>query len=239
MSKMTFQSSDENIQASEVPCPCPKTANSRGELRCPHHSTKTSSTNRQAPTIMSFTAPLRQQSLRAFESWTCASCSRSLSRLPRIRDATTKPTRRWLTTTKETRQSHVPRMDQMHARYKEKNRTVMYAIRRLHSEQLSNYCTRNYTFSVIVGFVAITYGSVPMYKMVHYTSTFTMHVPNPLLDLSTNRLGRSTHQIRCSWRRHPRPLGAPSPRREPPTLAHNLQRLRIRRLTLEVYSSTT
>jgi cytochrome c oxidase assembly protein Cox11 len=25
---------------------------------------------------------------------------------------------------------------------------------------------RNYVFSVIVGFVAITYGSVPMYKMV-------------------------------------------------------------------------
>lgn len=32
---------------------------------------------------------------------------------------------------------------------------------------------RNYVFSVIVGFVAITYGSVPMYKMVSLVrSTF-------------------------------------------------------------------
>jgi hypothetical protein len=123
MSKTTFGCLIEKTQPSEVPCP--KTANSRGELRCPHHSTKTSSTNHHTPTTMSFRPPLRQQSLRAFESWTCASCSRSLTRLPRARNATVKPARRWLTTTKETRQGHVPRMDQMHARYKEKNRTVM------------------------------------------------------------------------------------------------------------------
>ena len=30
---------------------------------------------------------------------------------------------------------------------------------------------RNYVFSVIVGFVAITYGSVPMYKMVFLQMT--------------------------------------------------------------------
>jgi cytochrome c oxidase assembly protein subunit 11 len=32
---------------------------------------------------------------------------------------------------------------------------------------------RNYVYSVIVGFVAITYGSVPMYKMVHPPSLLT------------------------------------------------------------------
>lgn len=34
---------------------------------------------------------------------------------------------------------------------------------------------RNYVFSVIVGFVAITYGSVPMYKMVHTSLVSTSH----------------------------------------------------------------
>jgi hypothetical protein len=76
---------------------------------------------------MSFATPLRRQPLRALNNWTCASCSRSLARLPRAENRTFTPARRWLNTTKETRQSHVPRMDQMHARYKEKNRTVMYA----------------------------------------------------------------------------------------------------------------
>ncbi|KAI4606020.1 uncharacterized protein J4E87_002028 [Alternaria ethzedia] len=40
-------------------------------------------------------------------------------------------------------------MDQMHAQYKMKNRTVM-----------------NYVFSVIIGFTALSYGSVPFYKMI-------------------------------------------------------------------------
>ncbi|KAH7075904.1 cytochrome c oxidase assembly protein CtaG/Cox11-domain-containing protein [Paraphoma chrysanthemicola] len=98
---------------------------------------------------MSVASPFRHQSLRLANSWTCSSCTRSLARIPRARNPAFTPARRWLNTTKEVRQSHVPRMDQMHARYKEKNRTVM-----------------NYVFSVIVGFVAITYGSVPMYKMI-------------------------------------------------------------------------
>ncbi|OAK98380.1 hypothetical protein IQ06DRAFT_327761 [Phaeosphaeriaceae sp. SRC1lsM3a] len=98
---------------------------------------------------MSFATPLRHQSLRQFSSWTCSSCSRSLARIPRTRTSTFTPARRWLHSTNSARQGQTPTMDQMHARYKEKNRTVM-----------------NYVFSVIVGFVAITYGSVPMYKMI-------------------------------------------------------------------------
>ncbi|KAH7398800.1 cytochrome c oxidase assembly protein CtaG/Cox11-domain-containing protein [Phaeosphaeria sp. MPI-PUGE-AT-0046c] len=98
---------------------------------------------------MSFATPLRHQSLRQFSSWTCSSCARSMIRTPRTRNSTFTPARRWLHATNPARQGKVPTMDQMHARYKEKNRTVM-----------------NYVFSVIVGFVAITYGSVPMYKMI-------------------------------------------------------------------------
>jgi hypothetical protein len=52
----------------------------------------------------------------------------------------------------------------------------------------------NYVFSVIVGFVAITYGSVPMYKMVRPPPFTYQCLPLiPILDLPTNRLGRSTH----------------------------------------------
>ncbi|KAF1852150.1 uncharacterized protein K460DRAFT_299962 [Cucurbitaria berberidis CBS 394.84] len=98
---------------------------------------------------MSGASHLRPYASRAFESWTCSACSRSLPRLPRARNPAFSTPRRCLNTAKEPRQGAVPRMDQMHARYKMKNRTVA-----------------NYVFSVIVGFVAITYGSVPMYKMI-------------------------------------------------------------------------
>ncbi|KAK1907229.1 hypothetical protein P3342_005553 [Pyrenophora teres f. teres] len=97
---------------------------------------------------MSAALPFRQLPSRTFGSWTCSACTRSLTRIPRARNPTFTA-RRCLNTTKSARQSAAPRMDQMHAQYKMKNRTVM-----------------NYVFSVIVGFVAITYGSVPMYKMI-------------------------------------------------------------------------
>jgi hypothetical protein len=115
----------------------PKAVNPRGELRCPHHSTEVLS-NRSSHPNMSFAAPLRNQSLRALNSWTCASCARSL---PRTRNTAFTPARRWLTTTKESRQSHVPRMDQMHARYKEKNRTVAYATPTFVSEYTRSSCS--------------------------------------------------------------------------------------------------
>ncbi|KAH8730435.1 cytochrome c oxidase assembly protein CtaG/Cox11-domain-containing protein [Phaeosphaeriaceae sp. PMI808] len=95
------------------------------------------------------------QSLRAFGSWTCSSCSRSLSRLPRTPNPISRPTRRWLNTTKEAQRTYArraqaaPPMDQIHAQYKKKNRTVM-----------------NYVFSIILGTTALSYGSVPLYKMI-------------------------------------------------------------------------
>ncbi|OAL50150.1 hypothetical protein IQ07DRAFT_587813 [Pyrenochaeta sp. DS3sAY3a] len=98
---------------------------------------------------MSAIAPCRPLGARALESWTSAACSRSLPRLPRTRNPAFTA-RRCLNTTKPTKAQNVmPTMDQIHAKYKEKNRTVM-----------------NYVVSVIVGFVALSYGSVPMYKMI-------------------------------------------------------------------------
>ncbi|KAH9875312.1 hypothetical protein J1614_004804 [Plenodomus biglobosus] len=97
---------------------------------------------------MSFAAPLRPYAARNFGSWTCAACTRSLTRTSRARNPTWTA-RRCLNTAKEARQTSVPRMDQMHAQYKMKNRTVM-----------------NYVFSVALGFIALSYGSVPFYKMI-------------------------------------------------------------------------
>lgn len=45
-------------------------------------------------------------------------------------------------------------MDQVRAVYKQRNRTTMY-----------------YTLSVILGTVALSYGSVPLYKMVSHGSS--------------------------------------------------------------------
>ncbi|EUC46592.1 hypothetical protein COCMIDRAFT_92429 [Bipolaris oryzae ATCC 44560] len=97
---------------------------------------------------MSFTSTLRQLPSRQIGLWTCSACSRSLARAPRARNPVFA-VQKCLNTTRAAQHGTVPRMDQMHAQYKMKNRTVM-----------------NYVFSVIVGFVAITYGSVPMYKMI-------------------------------------------------------------------------
>ncbi|CAM1509173.1 Fc.00g029120.m01.CDS01 [Cosmosporella sp. VM-42] len=50
-------------------------------------------------------------------------------------------------------QRHTPSMDEIRAHYRRKNRTVAY-----------------YTLSTILGFVALTYGSVPLYKMICATT---------------------------------------------------------------------
>ncbi|KAI5456381.1 cytochrome c oxidase assembly protein CtaG/Cox11-domain-containing protein [Mariannaea sp. PMI_226] len=51
------------------------------------------------------------------------------------------------------RKDYTPTMDEIRAHYGKKNRTVAY-----------------YTLSTILGFVALTYGSVPLYKMICQTT---------------------------------------------------------------------
>jgi hypothetical protein len=83
---------------------------------------------------MSFASPFRHTFPRAFESWTCSSCARSLARPARLQSPRIAAPRRCLNTTRENRQATAPNMDQMRAQYKQKNRTTMCESR------LEGYC---------------------------------------------------------------------------------------------------
>ncbi|KAF2655928.1 hypothetical protein K491DRAFT_704322 [Lophiostoma macrostomum CBS 122681] len=105
---------------------------------------------------MSVLSPLRHTIFRAVETWICSSCSRTLvrpTRPLRPRNPQFAAARRCLNTTKQAKQTHMPTMEDMHAQYKQKNRTTM-----------------NYVYSIILGTVALSYGSVPMYKMICQTT---------------------------------------------------------------------
>ncbi|KAI0385326.1 amine oxidase [Hypomontagnella monticulosa] len=86
-------------------------------------------------------------------SWACASCRRALSR------ARPQPPRRPISSTAAPKQqattatAKAPSMDRIREHYRYKNRTTMY-----------------YTLSIILGTVAFSYGSVPLYKMICQTT---------------------------------------------------------------------
>ncbi|CAJ2511843.1 Uu.00g074680.m01.CDS01 [Anthostomella pinea] len=99
--------------------------------------------------------PLR--SLQASTSlWACTSCRRSLARATQspLR-ADPRHTRRAVSNSSASKQQQAmaPSMERMRAYYKYKNRTTMF-----------------YTLSIILGTVAFSYGSVPMYKMICQTT---------------------------------------------------------------------
>ncbi|KAF2749151.1 hypothetical protein M011DRAFT_466268 [Sporormia fimetaria CBS 119925] len=94
-----------------------------------------------------------QAPLRAIEPWICGSCARNSTRSSPLRNVQKAVSRRWLNTTQNVKQEVAPSMESMHARYKQRNRTTM-----------------NYVFSVILGTAALSYGSVPMYKMICQTT---------------------------------------------------------------------
>ncbi|KAI0878460.1 amine oxidase [Hypoxylon argillaceum] len=84
-------------------------------------------------------------------SWACASCRRQLARASQLPAA-----RRPISNTAKARQVHQtqpPSMERLREHYKFKNRTTMF-----------------YTLSIILGTVAFSYGSVPMYKMICQTT---------------------------------------------------------------------
>ncbi|KAI2634322.1 cytochrome c oxidase assembly protein CtaG/Cox11-domain-containing protein [Hypomontagnella submonticulosa] len=94
------------------------------------------------------------QTLRAStSSWACAACRRALSR---ARPSTPRRTMSNSAVPKQQATAttiRAPSMDRVHEYYKYKNRTTMY-----------------YTLSIILGTVAFSYGSVPMYKMICQTT---------------------------------------------------------------------
>jgi hypothetical protein len=127
MSRMTRSSVAITFITLEDPrSPNPKEAKSRGEhpLLITPPKVLLQSTNSLELT-MSVALPFRQFPSPSLGSWTCAACTRSLTRIPRARNPAFTA-RRCLNTTKPARSSTAPRMDQMAAQYKIKNRTVMY-----------------------------------------------------------------------------------------------------------------
>ncbi|KAI0401409.1 amine oxidase [Xylaria palmicola] len=78
-------------------------------------------------------------------AWACASCRRELARTARRPISGTAKARQ--------QQAQLPSMDRLREHYRFKNRTTMY-----------------YTLSIILGTVAFSYGSVPMYKMICQTT---------------------------------------------------------------------
>ncbi|TLD36962.1 hypothetical protein E2P81_ATG02744 [Venturia nashicola] len=86
------------------------------------------------------------------EPWICRSCSQTSKPAPRAPLPRSIFQRTFGTTTKR-RQQHIygmpPSMEHMRQQYKKKNQTLLF-----------------YTLSTILGTVALSYGSVPMYKMI-------------------------------------------------------------------------
>ncbi|KAM3484137.1 hypothetical protein MY8738_002405 [Beauveria namnaoensis] len=96
--------------------------------------------------------------------WACFFCQNARQQTRRL---DTSSLRRKLSSTTARRaqpQQHdnTLSMERIRAHYKKKNRTVMYGNRSLARATEM----RNYTMSAILGTVALSYGSVPLYKMI-------------------------------------------------------------------------
>ncbi|OTB04369.1 hypothetical protein M426DRAFT_320968 [Hypoxylon sp. CI-4A] len=87
-------------------------------------------------------------------SWACESCRRALTRarpLPQRRTVATSAAKKQHQAAATT--TRAPSMERVQEYYRYRNRTTMY-----------------YTLSIILGTVAFSYGSVPMYKMICQTT---------------------------------------------------------------------
>ncbi|KAK8025117.1 cytochrome c oxidase assembly protein CtaG/Cox11 [Apiospora arundinis] len=88
--------------------------------------------------------------------WACSSCRRALNASRGQQKTQFGGAQRRTASSsaqKKAQDAHGARMEKMHEFYRYKNRTTMY-----------------YTLSVILGTVAFSYGSVPMYKMICQTT---------------------------------------------------------------------
>ena len=108
-------------------------------------------------------------------------------------------------------------------------------------ENLMDYANdvRYYTLSIILGTVALSYGSVPLYKMVRLSCDILnrlMLIPDT--DMHTDRLGRSTYQILHPLRRR-RSCDPPYTSDRLATSTYNIQWLCIRHHALEVHAAAT
>ncbi|KAF7545472.1 hypothetical protein G7Z17_g9149 [Cylindrodendrum hubeiense] len=97
---------------------------------------------------------IARSSLRAGSSpWSCFFCQNARPRLQQTRVNLSRKASNQAPKNGQPRKDFTPTMDQIRAHYGRKNRSVAY-----------------YTLSTILGFVALTYGSVPLYKMICQTT---------------------------------------------------------------------
>lgn len=85
-------------------------------------------------------------------AWVCSSCAKGGRRnqsIPLFQSSMTRTT----SNTSKPRQNVAPTMEELRAPFKKRNASTMY-----------------YTFSIIMGTVALSYGSVPLYKMVNLST---------------------------------------------------------------------
>ncbi|KAI1438648.1 amine oxidase [Xylaria sp. CBS 124048] len=109
--------------------------------------------HKHPPRNMNYLPRITHKALRSTGlSWACASCRRELVE---TRQLPVRMARRPISslTKAQRQQAEAPSMDQMRQYYKYRNRTTMF-----------------YTLSIILGTVAFSYGSVPMYKMICQTT---------------------------------------------------------------------
>lgn len=155
-------------------------------------------------------------------AWTCSSCVkviRQRSETPLFRSSM-----RHISNSSKPRENVAPTMEQLRAPFKTKNSSTLY-----------------YTLSIILGTVAFSYGSVPMYKMVCLQRLSIITTTNCLLqDLPNYRLGRTTYKGAWSWRtRWYRSLLTPATCHGCETHPYYLQWLCLRRPALEIHTTTT
>ncbi|KAH8599420.1 cytochrome oxidase-like protein assembly factor Cox11 [Bisporella sp. PMI_857] len=81
--------------------------------------------------------------------WTCSSCAKSM----RQQKSFFKPSTRYITNSSKPRQNAAPTFEELREPSRKKNISTLY-----------------YTISIILGTVAFSYGSVPMYKMICQTT---------------------------------------------------------------------
>ena len=99
--------------------------------------------------------------------------------------------------------------------------------------------------SLMLGTVGLAYGSVPLYKMVRIIhemlsgsqrTRYKLTLLYDVTDLPANRLGRSTcHNSPWGGQRY---LGSRGPCNGLPATSNYIQRFSLRRVTMEVYTTT-
>lgn len=114
------------------------------------------------------------------------------------------PQRRQLSSTGKTRQHVAPTMEQLRAPFAHKNNSILLVLL-TRALARADWCSY-YTLSVILGTVALSYGSVPMYKMVRFAFLVLRSVSFILSNRSVSRLAGEASPSKLLYTRTPMTL---------------------------------